>query len=286
MNDYRTLKTIADRYTLSNGETIPCVGLGTAGLKDSDETVELVKAALGMGYRHIDTAAAYGNEAAVGRAIRESEIPRSEIFLTTKLDGPDHGYQKALDACQASLDRLGLDYVDLYLIHWPRPEESYSDWQEANRETWRAFAKLIELKKIRSAGISNFHARHIDALLEGSDLKSSVNQIKLCPGVTQPDVVDYSRRHDMILTAYSPLDRGEILAAKPVMNLARKYGKTAAQVVLRWSLEMGFVPLPKSSNRDRLAENMDLFDFELTEDERTELTELEGYAKPASDPDS
>ncbi len=263
MNDYRKLHSIADRYTLSN-----------AGLKETPETVSLVKAALEMGYRHIDTAAAYDNEVSVGQAIRESRVPRSEIFLTSKLDGPDHGYQLALDACQASLDRLGLDYIDLYLIHWPVPSEFASDWREANRETWRAFAELIQEGKVKSVGISNFHAEHIDALLEGSDLKPTVNQIKLCPGITQDDVVAYSRKHDMILTAYSPLDRGKILKNKTVLAVAGKYGKSAAQVILRWSLEMGFVPLPKSSNEARMAENMDLFGFELTQDDRDRLTKL------------
>lgn len=274
MNDYRKLHSIADRYTLSNGATMPCVALGTAGLKETPETVSLVKAALEMGYRHIDTAAAYDNEVSVGQAIRESRVPRSEIFLTSKLDGPDHGYQLALDACQASLDRLGLDYIDLYLIHWPVPSEFASDWREANRETWRAFAELIQEGKVKSVGISNFHAEHIDALLEGSDLKPTVNQIKLCPGITQDEVVAYSRKHDMILTAYSPLDRGKILKNKTVLAVAGKYGKSAAQVILRWSLEMGFVPLPKSSNEARMAENMDLFGFELTQDDRDRLTKL------------
>ncbi len=275
MNDYRQLRSIADRYTLSDGNQMPCVALGTAGLKESEQTVSLVKAALEMGYRHIDTAAAYGNEVSVGKAIRESGVPRSEIFLTSKLDGPDHGYQLALDACQASLDRLGLDYIDLYLIHWPVPSEFASNWREANRDTWRAFAELKKQRKLKSVGISNFHAEHIDALLEGSDLKATVNQIKLCPGVTQDEVVAYSREHGMILTAYSPLDRGLILKDETVAALAEKYKKTPAQVILRWSLEMGFVPLPKSSNEKRMAENMDLFDFELSSGDRDLLSKLE-----------
>ncbi len=279
------MKSLTDTYVLSNGVHIPCVGFGTWQTPDGEVATSSVKAAIDSGYRHIDTAAIYGNEEGVGRGIRESGVRREELFITTKLWNDSHGYKEALRAFDESMDRLGLDYLDLYLIHWPNPPMFRSRWQEANAEAWKAMEELYEKGRIRSIGISNFRPHHIEALVKVAKVKPMVNQIRLCPGETQDEVVAASRAHGMLLQAYSPLGVGRIFDVPEMKALAEKYGKSVAQICVRWSLERGYLPLPKSVTPSRIAENAQVFDFELDPADVQMIVDMKGVCGYSDDPD-
>ncbi|MDD2441380.1 MAG: aldo/keto reductase [Eubacteriales bacterium] len=236
--------------------------------------VRAVREALSAGYRHIDTAALYGNEESVGRALRESEQDRETIFVTSKLRNTEHGYEATLAAFDRSMKRLGFDYLDLYLIHTPHPKQHMDRWQEVNAGSWKAFEELYEASRIRSIGVSNFMPEHLDALLETAKIMPMVNQIRLFPGVTQDETVQYCRQRNILLQAYSPLGTGKVFAMPEMKPLAAKYDRTVAQICLRWSLQMGFLPLPKSANPYRIRENAALFDFELSAEDVAALAAL------------
>ncbi len=238
--------SLTDTYTLYNGVKIPQVGFGTWQSANGDEAYHAVLAALNAGYRHIDTAAAYGNEESVGQAIKDSGVPREDLFVTTKLWNADHGYEKTKEAFGRSLEKLGLDYVNLYLIHWPNPVAFRDNWQEANAESWRAMEEFYAAGTAKAIGVSNFRPKHLDALLETATVKPMVNQMFINPSDMQPAVVEYNDDHDILTEAYSPLGTGEIFKIPELATIGRKYDKTPAQVVLRWSLQHGFLPLPKS----------------------------------------
>lgn len=280
------MKSLKDTYTLHNGVKIPWVGFGTWQTPDGKTAVEAVKYALEIGYRHIDTAAAYGNEVSVGRAVKESQIPREEIFVTSKLPNSEHGYKNTLKSFQNTMDNLKLDYLDLYLVHWPNPLKYRDRWQETNAATWKAFEELYAAGKIKSIGVSNFLPHHIEELIKTAQVKPMVNQIKLCPGITQPDVVSYCQKEEILLEAYSPLGTGDIFAEAEMKKLAQKYNKTVAQVALRWSLQMGFLPLPKSVNPKRIRENADIFDFTLSTEDIKTISGLKECCGTAPDPDN
>jgi len=277
---------VAKTLTLANGITIPSIGFGTWQTPDGDIAAESVKNAIEAGYRHIDTAQAYGNEAGVGEGIRMSGIDRSELFVTTKLTNDNHTYELTKSSFKKSLEDLGLDYVDLFLIHWPRPLRFRDNWQRANEETWRAMEELVDDGRIRAIGLSNFHRHHIDALLQTARIKPVVNQIRLCPGCTQDELVNYSRECGMMPEAYSPLGTGKIFNVDEVKAMADRYGKSVAQLCIRWSLQMGFIPLPKSVNADRIRENLDVYDFEISAEDMNILTGLTECAGGAPDPDN
>ena len=270
------MKKLTDNFVLSNGVEIPCVGFGVWQADDGEEAYNAVKCALEVGYRHIDTAAAYQNEKSVGKAIKDSKIPREEIFVTSKLNNPMHGYENTWQAFEQTLEDLDLDYLDLYLIHWPNPIHFRDNWQSANAGSWKAFEELYLLGKIRAIGVSNFCERHIEELLKTATIVPMVNQIKLCPGVLQPEVVDYCRSNDILLQAYSPLGTGKIFAVEEMKYFADKYQRTIAQICIRWSLQMGFLPLPKSVTPSRIEENSKVFDFELEPDDMKTIANLKG----------
>ncbi len=272
-------------YELNNGLEIPKVGFGTWRSKDGDEAYQAVLEALRVGYRHIDTAAIYGNEESVGRAIKDSGIPREELFITTKLWNDSHSYDKAKVALATSLEKLGLDYLDLYLIHWPNPLEYRDSWQEANAQTWKAMEEAVEAGLVRSIGVSNFMVRHLEELAKTAVITPAVNQIRLAPGVFQEEVVLYCRDKNIILEAWSPLGQGEIFKNETMMNLAEKYGKTVAQVALAWSWYEGFLPLPKSVTPSRIMENLDFGDIELTYQDALAIRAIDGVTKE-SNPDT
>ena len=272
-------------YKLTNGVEIPAIGYGTWQVED-DIAVASVEEAIKAGYRHIDTAQAYGNEKSVGEGIRRSGIAREELFVTTKLTNANHSYDLTMSSFVQSLKDLGLDYVDLFLIHWPCPIQVRDIWQDANAETWRAIEELYEDGRIRAIGVSNFHQRHIDALLQTAKVAPMVDQIRLCPGCTQDEVVDYCRKNNILLEAYSPLGRGQVSEVEEINKIASKYGKSASQIAIRWSLDMGFLPLPKSVTPSRIRDNLNVFDFELTKDEVETLKNLTGCAGLAPDPDT
>ncbi|MFC8225269.1 aldo/keto reductase [Streptomyces sp. NPDC057287] len=265
--------------TLNNGVTIPQLGFGVFQVPD-DETTAAVTAALEAGYRSIDTAAVYGNEAGVGRALAESGLAREELFVTTKLWNADQGYDATLAAFTASLAALGLDHVDLYLIHWPTPaRDLYTD-------TWRALEKLLADGRIRAAGVSNFQPAHLRRLREESSLVPAVNQIELHPALQQSELRAAHAEHGIATEAWSPLAQGALLDDQLLVSLAERHGKTPAQVVLRWHLQLGNVVIPKSVTPARIRQNIDVFDFELSTADMDAIAGLDRGMRTGPDPDT
>ena len=280
------MKSLTDCYELQNGVKIPCVGFGTWQTPDGEIAVSSVKEAIALGYRHIDTAAGYGNEESVGIAIKQSGIKREELFVTSKLNNPDHGYENTMAAFEQTMKNLDMDYLDLYLIHWPNPIKYRDMWQDANAGSWKAFEELYKAGRIRSIGISNFCQRHIEELMKTATIAPMVNQIRLCPGDTQDELAAYCKSKNILLEAYSPLGTGKIFEVEEMKVLADKYGKSIAQICLRWSLQMGFLPLPKSVTQSRIKENTDIFNFELSKDDVQVISNLKGCCGYAGDPDT
>lgn len=280
------MKSLSDCYVLSNGVEIPCIGFGTFQVEDGDETISSVLCAIETGYRHVDTAQGYRNESGVGIAVKKSNVNREELFITSKLRTSEHGYERTKAAFEGSLKRLDMDYLDLFLIHWPNPISFRNNWQEALAGTWKAFEELYNSGRIKSIGISNFHQHHIDALMEAATIAPMVNQIRLCPGDTQDELVEYCRERDILLQAYSPFGSGEIFSISEMKELAEKYNKTIAQICVRWSLQRGYLPLPKSSTPKRIKENADVFDFELEEKDVQLIADLKGCVGYSRDPDT
>ena len=254
--------------TLSNGQLIPVLGYGTWQNTDPQECIDGVKTALEIGYRHIDTAQMYGNEELVGEGIRLSHVPRKDIFLTSKLDNPNHGYERAKKAIDDSLERLGTDYMDLFLIHWPEMEGHMEDWQESNIETWRALEEAYEAGKIKAIGLSNFKTKHLKNLLANCRIKPMVNQLRLHPGIAQKETVAMSREAGMVIQAWSPLSPlSQMLDDEVVVSMTEKYQKSLAQLLLRYSLQKDYIPLTKSVHKDRIKENAAIFDFKIDEED-------------------
>ena len=265
---------------LNDGHTMPQIGLGTASLND-DKVAPVIVSAIEAGYRHIDTAYRYGNQRGVGKGIRQSGIHRQELFVTTKLDGEFQGNERAIAGLDECLRQLGLDYVDLLLIHWPLPQ------REQYISTWKTFEKLVDAGKVRSIGVSNFKPAHLDRLLAEATIRPAVNQIQLNPRITRPELVAYDRAHDIVTVAWSPLGQGsDLLSEQTLATIAAKYGKTPAQVVLRWDIELGVVAIPRSSNPERLAQNIDIFDFRLTADEVAAISALDSGVEKRVDSDT
>lgn len=279
------MNEITDTLKITNGVEIPCMGLGTWQSKDEIARISVL-AALSHNYRLIDTAAAYGNERGVGAGIKDSGLKREEIFVTSKLRNADHGYRATLDAFELSMEKLGLEYLDLYLIHWPNPVQYRFMWKKAMQETWRAFEELYKAGKIRAIGVSNFLPHHMEALKETAEILPMVNQLKLCPGITQQETVDYCKKNHIVVEAYSPFGTGAIFDSPEMNAMAQKYGKSIGQLCLRWCLQMGFVSLPKSSNPMRIKENAQIFDFELAKGDMDIISGLEGSCGTAPEPDS
>jgi 2,5-diketo-D-gluconate reductase A len=264
---------------LSDGHSIPQIGLGTA--LDDEAIVPVIVNAVEAGFRHIDTAYRYGNQWGVGQGVRDSGIDREELFLTTKLDGEFQGADRAVAGLDECLRQLGTDYVDLLLIHWPLPE------RDEYLSTWRTFEQLVESGKARSIGVSNFKPAHLDRLLAEATILPVVNQIQLSPRITRSDQVAYHRARGIVTAAWSPLGSGSGLRDDPTLAaIATKYGKTPAQIILRWDVELGIVPVPRSTNPARMVQNLDVFDFELTSDEIAAISALDTGAEPRVDSDT
>ncbi|RID86048.1 aldo/keto reductase [Peribacillus asahii] len=271
------ISNIKETITLHNGVKIPQLGFGVFKVENGSQTVQSVKKALEVGYRSIDTAAIYQNEEGVGQAIRESGIPREDIFVTSKVWNTDQGYESTLAAFDASLKRLGLDYLDLYLIHWPG-KDKYVD-------TWRALETLYKEGKVRAIGVSNFHIHHLENLLKSSEVKPVINQIELHPRLTQVEIREFCQKHDIQVEAWSPLGRGVLLDNPTIGGIAKKHGKTSAQVIIRWHLQHGIVVIPKSVTLARIEENAQVFDFELSVEEMKEIDGLHANERVGSNPD-
>ncbi|WP_411073993.1 aldo/keto reductase [Streptomyces sp. cmx-4-7] len=264
---------------LNDGTAIPQIGFGVFQVPD-DETTAAVAHALDAGYRSVDTAAVYGNEAGVGRALAASGIARDELYVTTKLWNADQGYDATLRAFDDSLARLGLDHVDLYLIHWPAPaRDLYVD-------TWRAIGTLVADGRVRTAGVSNFNPAHLERLLDSSDLVPAVNQIELHPGLQQRELRALHAVHGIATEAWSPLAQGAVLADPVVTGIADRHGKSPAQVVLRWHLQLGNVVIPKSVTPARIRENLDVLDFALSPEEMETMAGLDRGLRTGPDPDT
>ncbi len=267
---------IDSRVALNNGVQMPVFGLGTYQTRAGKETRDAVLYALEIGYRLIDTAAMYGNEKEVGEAVRESDIPREEIFVTTKLWNSDHGYDKALAAFEESRKKLGLDYVDLYLIHWPV--------EGLRKESWRALETLLADGKCRAIGVSNYMTWHLDELLQSSSTVPAVNQVEFSPYLHLSDLLEYCRSHHIQLEAYSPLTKGHMLMDPKLREVAAGYSKTPAQILIRWALQKEVVVIPKSSRKERIKENSEVFDFAISEQDMKLLDSFDRDLRTSWDP--
>jgi diketogulonate reductase-like aldo/keto reductase len=265
--------------TLNDGNALPVIGLGVAELSDA-ETERSVAAALEAGYRLIDTASVYGNEAAVGRAIASSGIPRDELFVTTKLANGDQGFQASQDALKVSLEQLGLAYVDLYLIHWPAGNPGkYVD-------SWGGLMKRKEEGDTKSIGVANFHAEDLSNIIDLSYFTPAINQIELHPLLNQAELRATNAEYGIVTEAYSPLGVGNLLDNAAIGSVAQAHGKTPAQVLIRWSIQLGNIVIPRSSSPERIAENIDVFDFELSDDEMSSLSGLDNGTRFRPDPET
>jgi diketogulonate reductase-like aldo/keto reductase len=270
-------ESIADRTRLANGVEMPWIGLGTFKMADGPEVVRAVRSALEVGYRSIDTAASYGNENGVGRALSECTIPREEIFITGKVWNSDQGYSPTLKAFEASLDRLRLDYFDLYLVHWP-VEGLFLD-------TWGALEKLYSDGRVKAIGVCNFLINHLRLLLPNCQVLPVINQVEFHPCLQQPDLYEYCTERDIQLEAWSPLMKGQVVTISDIVEIAERHEKTPAQVVLRWHLQRGIITIPKSVHPVRINENAGIFDFSLTNDDMQSIGKLDRDQRIGPHPD-
>lgn len=277
---------LTDGFQLDNHVRIPCVGFGTWQTPDGDTAVRSVKCAVDCGYRHIDTAAVYGNEVSVGTAIQECGVSREELFITSKVWNEFRGYDKTLQAFERTMKDLKLDYLDLYLIHWPANEKQFGDRAaELNADTWRALEKLYADGRIKAIGVSNFRVHHLEKLLESAKVKPMVDQIEFHPGMMQKETVDFCQKNGILVEAWSPLGTGRMLTNETLMEIAGKYGKSVAQLCIRWCLQHQILPLPKSVTPSRIEENTKVFDFELSQEDMQRIDAMEYFGGSGNDPD-
>lgn len=268
------MTVLQETFKLANGTMMPKIGFGTWQIPDGEATYAAVSFALAHGYRHIDTAHAYGNEASVGRAVRDSGIERSEIFVTSKLPAEVKTHDEALATFDLSMTALGLDYVDLYLIHAPWPwNEMGADYRSGNKAVWAAFEQIYAAERAKAVGVSNFNVDDLRSILDGCVVKPMVDQIKFFIGNTERDVVDFCRDENILVEGYSPLATGKILSNGQVRELAARYGRSVSQICIRYVIQQGIVPLPKSTHGERILENGDV-DFEISRGDMTYLDSL------------
>ncbi|MGW9018847.1 aldo/keto reductase [Priestia megaterium] len=276
------MKNLQDTVTLHNGVKMPGFGLGVFKVEEGPELVNAIKVAIKHGYRSIDTAAIYGNEEGVGQGIREglkeANISRENVFVTSKVWNADLGYDATIAAYETSLKKLGLDYLDLYLIHWP-VEGKY-------KEAWRALETLYKEGKVKAIGVSNFQVYHLEDLMEDAEIKPVINQVEYHPRLTQKELQAFCEKHHIQLEAWSPLMQGELLNNEVLTEIANKHNKSVAQVILRWDVQNGIITIPKSTKEHRIVENASIFDFELTKEEIERIDELNQNHRVGPDPDN
>lgn len=260
------MKSIQDCYTLNNGQKIPCIGFGTYNDKDGDN-LEIIRTAIKAGYRYFDTASLYETERVLGQAVKESGIPREEFFIVSKLWIDERGAENAKKALERSLDRLQMDYLDLYLIHWPRGKEWDTDWKEVDKATWKAMEELQEAGKIKGLGLSNFLPHHLDCILESCHVKPVVDQLEIHPGYSQEVATAYCKEKDIQVQGWSPLGRSRVLGSPVLSRLAEKYSKSTAQICLRFLVQKEIIPLVKASSMERMKQNQNVFDFEISKED-------------------
>lgn len=271
------MRSLMDTVHLHNGVDMPRLGLGVYKVEEGQQVEKTIKTALELGYRSIDTAAFYQNEEGVGNAVRQSGIDRKELFITTKVWNSDQGYDQTLRAFDESMNKLNLEYIDLYLVHWP-VKGKYLD-------TWKALETLYKEGRVRAIGVSNFKIHHLDDLLNNSELKPVINQVELHPRLSQPELREYCKDKEIAVEAWSPIARGRLLDDPILMKIAEKHGKSTAQVILRWHLQNDVVIIPKSVTPARLKENIELFDFDLNADEMSQIDSLNRNERFGADPD-
>lgn len=279
------MKTKFDKITLSGGYKIPAIGYGVWQMPNGEETVSAILEAIKCGYRHIDTAAIYRNEESVGEAIRRTEIPREELFITSKVWNRCRGYDLTLEAFEKSLNKLGLDYLDLYLIHWPAVAKQFENADEVNLSTWRAMTELYKSGKVKAIGVSNFMPHHLKALMD-TEVKPMVNQIEYHPGYLQDETVKFCKENGIAVEAWSPLGSGRVLENETLMQIAKKHNKSVAQICIRFAIENDVIPLPKSKTTERIRDNIDVFDFSLDSEDIAKINNMGLVGYSGFDPDN
>ena len=263
-----------DKYQLSNGLKLPIIGFGTWKLKNNEDTIEIIKNAVNCGYRLFDTASAYGNEEAIGKGLKISNINRKELFISGKLWNEDRGYDNIISACKKTINALDCEYLDMYLIHWPASKAVHENWQEINEETWRAFEYLYQEGLVKSIGVCNFKKNQLEALLKTAKIKPMVNQIEYHIGYMQEETVKYCQENNILIEAWSPLGSGKMLKVEDLNNMAKKYNVSTANLCLKWCIQNKILPLPKSKNLERMQENINCLDFEISKEDMTILNEM------------
>ncbi len=265
---------------LNNGGHIPSIGFGTS-LITGDECINVIKKAIEVGYRHIDTAAAYKNEVEIGVAIKESQVKREDLFITSKVWKDSMGYENTLQSFNRTLKNLNLEYVDLFLIHWPKNNND-----KLNIETWRALEKLYREGRVKNIGVSNFLKKHLEIILNNCDVIPAVNQIEFHPGLIRKDTIEFCKKKNIVLEAWAPLGKGKMLNNETLISIANKYNKSVAQCCLKWCLQNEVIPLPKSEKEERMRQNLDIFDFEISEKDMDVINNMQFFAGSDMDPNS
>ncbi len=282
------MESLTTRIELNNHTTIPMFGYGTYKIKDSSEAYNSVKTALDLGYRHIDTAAFYENEKYVADAIKDyidaNTISRDEIFVTSKAWKTELGYDKTLAAFEKTMNEMQMDYLDLYLVHWPASYAFDDDWKNTNRATWKAMMEIYKSGRVKAIGVSNFLTHHLDTIID-MEILPAVDQIEVNPGFLQKDTVDYCQKKGILVEAWSPLGRGKSLEHPLLAELAKKYNRSVAQIILRWEIQHNIVPLPKSVNPQRIIENATVFDYALSSEDMAKIDAIEPYGNSGHSPD-
>lgn len=261
-------------YILNNNLEIPNIAFGTWKFPNNDETTEIIKNAINSGYRYIDTAKAYENELYVGKGIKESGIDRKEIVVGGKLWNDDRGYKNIIEACKETIRKLGCDYLDIYLVHWPASKAVHEDWKEINLETWEAMEKLYELGLVKAIGVCNFKKNQLVELIKDIKIKPMINQIEFHPGFMQEETLNYCKEQNILVEAWSPLGSGKLIKKEQLKEIANKYNKDVAQICIKWCLQNGVLPIPKTSDVERMKSNLNVFDFEISNEDMDYLNNL------------
>ncbi len=265
---------------LNNGNKIPSIGFGTS-LVTGETCINIIEKAIEVGYRHIDTASAYKNEVEIGQAIKRSKVSRENLFITSKVWKDSMGYENTLQSFENTLKNLDLEYVDLFLIHWPKNKDD-----KLNIETWKALEKLYKEGKAKNIGVSNFLKRHLEVLIDNSEIIPTVNQIEFHPGLIRKETIEFCKEKDIVLEAWAPLGKGKMLSNEILISIARKYNKSVAQLCLKWCLQNDIIPLPKSEKEERMRQNLDLFDFEIEKEDMNTINNMEFFAGSDMDPNT
>jgi len=262
------------KYKLNNNLEVPNIAFGTWKFPNSQETIEIISNAIKNGYRYIDTAKAYGNEIVVGKGIKDSYIKREDIIIAGKLWNDDRGYDNIIRACNETIKNLNCDYLDIYLVHWPASKAVHENWEEINLETWKAMEKLYKLGLVKAIGVCNFKVNQLEALIKDIEIKPMINQIEFHPGFMQKEILEYCRKENILVEAWSPLGSGKLIKKEELKVIAKKYNKDVAQICIRWCLQNGVLPIPKTKEIDRMRSNLDVFNFEIIEEDMKYLNDL------------